>query len=67
MTKRLQTIKIVTTAERIEAYERNKLIGFVQDDTLFTINSNGYSENIGSVNHRSEIAGKLIAYSAKQR
>jgi hypothetical protein len=66
MTKRLNSYRLVTTQERIECWQGKKLVGFAVDDVLHAINpANGFSELVGNVNHRSEIAGKLAAYRFK--
>lgn len=61
------TIKIVTRNARIEAFRSNQLIGYVENDELFAIDGSGYAEQIGTVGHRSEIAGKLIEWQQKDK
>lgn len=53
--------KIIDRNDRVEVFERNELIAYVEEETLFKI-VKGYAEPIGRVNHRSEIIGKLTEH-----
>lgn len=63
MPKKISSTKIIIRNERIEAYQNNELIGYVEDDTLYGMR-NGYAEPVGPVNHRVEIAAKLAIWRA---
>lgn len=56
-------IKLVTrSVNRIEAYLDNAVVGYVENDTLFAIDAKGFASEVGPINHRVEIADKLIMW-----
>lgn len=59
MRKKSPKFRLMTRAERIEAFEDNRLIGYVSDETLFAIDKDGYAHEVGPISHRVEIQGKL--------
>ncbi|RUW55642.1 hypothetical protein EOA32_01075 [Mesorhizobium sp. M1A.F.Ca.ET.072.01.1.1] len=41
---------------------RSRVVGYVEDDTLTALDAQGYAVQIGAINHRAEIIGKLDAW-----
>lgn len=41
---------------------RSRLVGYVEDDTLTALDKAGYAVQVGPINHRTEIIGKLDAW-----
>lgn len=59
MLKRKDGFRLVTHENRINVMRENNVVAYVENDVLFAIDSNGYAEEIGVINHRVEIIGKL--------
>lgn len=57
--------KIYTRQGRIDVMSGNTLVGYVDNDQLYGIDSKGFADLVGSVNHRTEIIGKLKAWRNK--
>lgn len=54
---------LVTKDGRIDIMiNRSKMVGYVEDDTLTALDASGYAVQIGAINHRAEIIGKLDAW-----
>lgn len=43
---------------------RSRLVGYVEDNTLTALDAEGYAVQVGPINHRAEIIGKLDAWRA---
>ena len=63
--ERLSMPKLVDVDGMIQIWEKHKKIAFVENETLYKIDSNGYAVEICKVNHRIEILGKLAEYNSK--
>lgn len=57
--------KIYTRQGRIDVMSGNTLVGYVDNDQLYGIDSKGFADLVGSVNHRTEIIGKLKVWRNK--
>lgn len=63
MRKKSAKFRLVTAPKgRIDAFRDNEKIGFVEAETLFAIDKDGYSHEVGPISHRVEIHGKLEAW-----
>lgn len=59
--------KLTNANDRIQLMERNKMVAFVQDDKLFTINQDETSTERCEISHRSEIIGKYLEITGWKR
>lgn len=60
MKKKSPKFRIINAPRgRIEAFEDNRMVGYVENDTLYAIDKHGYAHDAGSVSHRVEIKAKL--------
>jgi len=58
--EQLAMFKLVSTDDRTQVMERNKMVAFVQEGMLYTIEPDGNSKERCEINHRSEIIGKYL-------
>lgn len=52
-------VKLLSRNERLEVFDDNKLVGYVENETLTGFDRDGYAVEIGHINNNNEIAGKL--------
>jgi len=52
-------ISIIQTDEGVKVVKATELVGYVENDVLFGIGKDGYAHEVGTINHTSEIIGKL--------
>lgn len=55
-------VNIIQTDDGIKVIKANELLGYVENDVLFGIGSDGYAHEVGTIQHTSEITGKLEAW-----
>ena len=61
-------VKVTPTQDgnRRNVYNGNVLIGYVENDTLYGIDADGYALPICTIEHENEIAGRLAEWQAQQ-
>lgn len=52
-------IKLVPTGEQINVFDDNKLVGYVENETLYCFDRAGFAVEVCLVNHQSEILDKV--------
>lgn len=52
-------VKIVPGNDRLNIYDGNVIVGYVEGETLFGIDKDGYAEEIGRIDHQNEIEQRL--------
>lgn len=52
-------VKIIQRNERLEVFDDNKVIGYVENNTLSGLDRDGYAVEICHIDNNSEIAGRL--------
>lgn len=56
---KMTKIKVLSRNNRQECFIENHLVGYVENETLYGIDRKGFAVEITSINHRTEIIGKL--------
>lgn len=55
-------VKIVQRNERLEAFDGNKVIGYVEENKLYGLDRDGYAVEICHIDNNNEIETKLKAW-----
>jgi len=66
MKSKSKFIRLVTRIGRVEAFLDNHMVGYVENDTLYGIDRKGFAIEVCTINHRVEIAAKLIEWRKEQ-
>lgn len=55
-------VKIIPTQDGIKIFSENKIVGYVENDTLYGFDRDGYAIEVCRIDHDHEITGKFLEW-----